>query len=415
MSEQITEHNQAAVQCDHDRYKVLVSEFSIYLKARGYSKGTQLNYRSVLTHLVHWLSEEPGYRMIDGQVVRAFLQNHLPACHCPRSAFKELRTSSAALNQLLRMLGQDRWHSPCFKSSAAVEETIRQFDDFQRDVCGLAEATLLRRRNCVRTFLSSLFGDGQIDPQNITPEVLLKFVTDKAANLKPSSVGALSCALRSYLRFLQFKGESNTALIAAVPRPPIWSLASLPPSLSKTDMDRFWAAFDTTLTNSKRDYAMARCLADMGLRCCEVASMKLDDIDWQNGILQLHLSKSRRQDQLPLPDITGHAIVDYLRNSRPATTSRSVFVYHRAPMGQGVAVTTVRSAIHSAFVRADLPCRGTHILRHTAATLMVQGGATIKEVADVLRHRSINTTAIYTKVNLPELQRVAMPWPGRLS
>ena len=84
-------------------------------------------------------------------------------------------------------------------------------------------------------------------------------------------------------------------------------------------------------------------------------------------------------------------------------------------MGQGVAVTTVRSAIHSAFVRADLPCRGTHILRHTAATLMIQGGATIKEVADVLRHRSINTTAIYTKVNLPELQRVAMPWPGRLS
>jgi len=282
-------------------------------------------------------------------------------------------------------------------------------------VCGLAEATLLRRRNCVRTFLSSLFGDGPIDPQKITPKVLLKFVTDKAANLKPSSVGSLSCALRSYLRFLQFKGESNTALIAAVPRPPIWSLASLPPSLSKTDMDRFWAAFDTTLTNNKRDYAMARCMADMGLRCHEVASMRLDDIDWQNGILQLHLSKSRRQEQLPLPDITGRAIVDYLRNSRPTTASRSLFVYHRAPMGQGVAVTTVRSAIHSAFARADLPCRGTHVLRHTAATIMVQGGATIKEVADVLRHRSINTTAIYTKVNLPELQRVVMPWPERPS
>jgi len=415
MSEQLTEHNQATVQCDHDRYKVLVSEFSIYLKARGYSEGTQLNYRSALTHLVHWLSEEPEYRMIDGQVVRAFLQNHLPACHCPPPAFKELRTASAALNQLLLMQGQDRWHSPCFKSSAAVEETIRQFDDFQRDVGGLAEATLLRRRNCVRTFLSSLFGDGPIDLQSITPEALAKFVTDKAAGLKSSSVGTLLCALRSYLRFLQFNGESNITLIAAVPRPPNWSLASLPPSLSKTDMDRFWAAFDITLTNGKRDYAMARCLADLGLRCHEVASMRLDDIDWQNGVLQLHLSKSRRQDQLPLPDITGRAIVDYLRTSRPTTASRSVFVYHRAPMGQGVAVTAVRSAIRGAFARADLHCTGTHILRHTAATQMVQGGASIKEVADVLRHRSINTTAIYTKVNLPELQRVAMPWPGRLS
>jgi integrase len=180
-------------------------------------------------------------------------------------------------------------------------------------------------------------------------------------------------------------------------------------------MDQFWAAFDNTLTDNKRDYAMARCLADMGLRCHEVASMKLDDIDWQNGVLQLHLSKSRRQEQLPLPDITGRAIVDYLRNSRPPTASRSVFVYHRAPIGQGVAVTTVRSAIHSAFARANLPRRGTHILRHTAATRMIQGGATIKDVADVLHHRRINTTAIYTKINLPELQRVAMPWPGRSS
>ncbi|MCP4285764.1 MAG: tyrosine-type recombinase/integrase [Gammaproteobacteria bacterium] len=415
MSEQLTEHNQITAQYDNDGYKALVSEFSIYLKTRGYCEGTQLNYRSALTHLVRWLSVESEYRMIDGQTVRAFLQNHLPACHCPPPVFRELRTVRAALNQLLLMQGQDRLHPPCFKGSVAVEDTIHQFDDFQRDVCGLAEATLLRRRNCVRAFLSSLFSDGPIDPQSITPEALLKFVTDKATDLKPSSVGSLLCALRSYLRFLQFKGESNITLIDAVPSPPNWSLASLPPSLSKTDMDRFWAAFDTTLTNGKRDYAMARCLADLGLRCHEVASMRLDDIDWQNGVLQLYLTKSRRQDQLPLPDITGRAIVDYLRNSRPTTTSQSMFVYHRAPLGQGVAVTTVHSAICSALARAGLRCTGTHILRHTAATLMVQGGATIKEVADVLRHRSINTTAIYTKVNLPELQRVAMPWPGRLS
>lgn len=412
MSERLTKQ-QPAVPCGHDRYKDLASEFAIYLKARGYSEGTQRDYRSVLLHFVHWLTKEHGCRTIDGQAVRNFLQDHLPECHCPPPVFKQLRTASAALNQLLLMQGQDRWYSPCFKSSSAVEETIRQFDDFQRNVCGLAEATLLRRRNCVRSFLSSLFGDGPIDPRKITPKVLLEFVADKAANLKPSSVGSLSCALRGYLRFLQFKGESNTALITAVPRPPIWSLASLPPSLSEADMDQFWAGFDNTLTNNKRDYAMARCMADMGLRCHEVASMRLDDIDWQNGVLQLHLSKSRRQEQLPLPDITGRAIVDYLHNSRPPTASRSVFVYHRAPMGQGVSVTTVRSVIHSAFARADLPCRGTHILRHTAATRMIQGGATIKEVADVLRHRSINTTAIYTKVNLPELQRVAMPWPGR--
>ena len=203
--------------------------------------------------------------------------------------------------------------------------------------------------------------------------------------------------------------------MAAVPKPPNWSLAPLPPSLNNTDMKKFWAAFDTSTSIGKRDYAMARCLADLGLRCNEVASMKIDDIDWHRGVIQLSHIKSRREEQLPLPDITGRAIVDYLRNGRPTTTSRTIYVFHRAPLGKGVANTTVHDAICRAFSHADLPWTGTHILRHTVATKMVQSGVTLKEVADVLRHRSINTTQIYTKVNLPELKRVAMPWPRRLS
>ena len=99
----------------------------------------------------------------------------------------------------------------------------------------------------------------------------------------------------------------------------------------------------------------------------------------------------------------------------PATTSRSIFVFHSAPFGRGVAKTTVRGAIRRAFLRADLPWTGTHILRHTMATKMIQSGVTLKEIADVLRHRNMDTTQIYTKVNLPELEQVAMPWPGRQS
>jgi len=117
--------------------------------------------------------------------------------------------------------------------------------------------------------------------------------------------------------------------------------------------------------------------------------------------------------RLPLPQITGAALVDYLGHGRPATSSRSVFVLHRAPRGQAATNTTVRGAIRRAFERAGLPWSGTHILRHTAATRMVQGGASLKEVADVLGHRSIDTTLIYTKVDLPQLSRVALPWPGR--
>jgi len=152
---------------------------------------------------------------------------------------------------------------------------------------------------------------------------------------------------------------------------------------------------------------------DLGLRCHEVAALQLEDINWYHGIVELHSSKNRQIGQLPLPERTGRAIVDYLRDGRPATTSRSIFVLHRAPLGRGVANTTVRGAIRRAFSRANLPWTGTHILRHTMATKMIQSGVPLKEIADVLRHRNIDTTQIYTKVNLPELAQVPIPWPGR--
>lgn len=416
MSEQYSKYEQPAVDGDQDGYEALICDFTAHLKARGHSDKTQHSYRSALMHFLCWLAKEPPEsQAIDSRTVRTFLQEHLPDCHCPPPVYKALKTVRAALNQLLLMLGKDQLPPPYSMTSAAIEDTLHQFDNFQRDVCGLTESTRWNRQRWVRTFLVALFGTAQIDPQRITVKALVNYVSNEAVGLKPSSVGVLLSALRSYLRFLQFKGDSNVALIAAVPSPPNWSLATLPPSLSDAEMGKFWATFDISTPIGKRDYAMARCLADLGLRCHEVTSMRIDDVDWRSGLIFLYHNKSRRQEQLPLPKITGLAVVDYLRNGRPATTSRSIFVYHRAPMGRGVANTTVRGAIRRAFARANLPWTGTHILRHTAATRMVQGGATLKEVADVLRHRSINTTQIYTKVNLPELQHVTMPWPGRQS
>lgn len=415
MSERFPKHWPISDAGDRAFYETLTCNFSTYLTARGHSDGTQHAYGSALVHFVRWLMDQPSKeRVINTKTVCTFLQEHLPVCHCPSPVYKEHKTVRAALNQLLLMLGYGRQVPPGSRGSAAVECTLHQFDDFLRDVCGVAESTRLNRQRQVRIFLVAMFGTGPVAPLSITSDFLVKFVIDKAVDLKPSSVGVLLSAIRSYLRFLQFKGESNVALIAAVPRPPNWSLVPLPPSLSDADMDRFWAAFNIFTPIGKRDYAMARCLADLGLRCHEVASMRIDDINWRRGIIQLYHNKSRREEQLPLPDITGRAIVDYLCNGRPATASRSIYVFHRAPVGRGVANTTVRGAIRRAFSRAGLAWTGTHILRHTAATRMVQGGVTLKEVADILRHRSIDTTQIYTKVNLPELKLVAMPWPGRL-
>jgi len=416
MPEQVYSHHSVVAAETKNVYESVVNEFTSYLIDRGHTHSTRHAYLSALKHFVYWLTKESSeIGVIDSRSVRTFLYEHLPNCQCPPPVVKAQKTVRAALHQLLVMLGCERPLPDVSKNSVEIDRSLHQFDEYLHDVCGLTESTCFSRNRQVRVFLVELFGTKPITPLKITPDILLKFVTNKAARLKPSSVGVLLGALRSYLRFLQFKGESNVALIAAVPRPPNWSLAPLPPSLSDADMEKFWATFNCFTPIGKRDYAISRCLADLGMRCHEVASMQISDIDWHNGIIHLYHNKSRREELLPLPDITGRTVVDYLRNGRPATSSRSIFVFHRAPTGKGVAGTTVRGAVRRAFSRASLPWTGTHILRHTAAARMVKGGATLKEVADVLRHDCIDTTQIYTKVNLSELKHVAIPWPGRRS
>jgi site-specific recombinase XerD len=154
-------------------------------------------------------------------------------------------------------------------------------------------------------------------------------------------------------------------------------------------------------------------MARIGLRVGEVAQITLDDIDWQAGTLSLPMPKGRRQRILPLPQEVGNAIVAYLRKGRPLTNERHIFVSHRPPAGTALNKDVLRQYIRCAFIRAglDTPSKGTRILRHTAATQLIRTGATMKEIADVLGHSSIDTTCIYAKVDIPSLKEVAMPWP----
>jgi integrase len=152
-------------------------------------------------------------------------------------------------------------------------------------------------------------------------------------------------------------------------------------------------------------------LTDLGLRDGEVARLRLDDLDWRQSTMQIARTKSRRDDLLPLPSAVARAIAAYLRSGRPENAERQVFLRVRPPREHGL--RNVGNVILKAAARAGMRSivTGARILRQTAATRMVRRGASLKEVADVLRHRSLDTTAIYTKVDLPRLARVAAPWP----
>jgi len=196
-----------------------------------------------------------------------------------------------------------------------------------------------------------------------------------------------------------------------------WRLAPLPETLSNPEISQLLDSFDRNTPASLRDYAMVRCLVDLGLRAGEVVQIHLDDINWREGTLQIRRSKSRGTQVIPLPDPTGRAIADYIRLARKATTtSRAVFVRHSAPTNLPLGTGRVHQAVHAAYVRCGWRDRsGTHLLRHSVARRLLRSGLSLKVVADVLRHKSIETTAIYTKIDLRSLEAVTLPWPGRRS
>ena len=162
---------------------------------------------------------------------------------------------------------------------------------------------------------------------------------------------------------------------------------------------------------------MALCLADLGLRVGEVARIQLEDLNWHRGTLRLRRTKGKRIDELPLPVRTGQAIVQYLQRRTARRSNRALFVRQRPPLDAQLTVEIVYAVMRRAYARAGIvkPWSGTHRLRHSLACHLVNAGVPLKGIADVLRHRSLNTTAIYAKANITQLTAVALPWPGRAS
>jgi integrase len=218
--------------------------------------------------------------------------------------------------------------------------------------------------------------------------------------------------VRSYLRFRAFEGDRVEHLLPIVGSPANWRLAPLPQTLNQSEVRRLLDAFPPGLPSRLRCYAIVRCLVDLGLRSSEAIALELDHIDWTAGTIRICKAKSRRADILPLPQVTGAAIAEYIRSERPQTSSRRIFVRHLAPVEVPVAAGVVRRTVREAYRRAGLPHTRVHILRHTLASRLLNSGGTLKEVADLLRHRALDTSLIYAKVDFGHLSAVAMPWPG---
>jgi site-specific recombinase XerD len=392
--------------------------YAKFLVSRGYkSTSTTRKYLAHAAHFLRWLKRK-RHRVgdIDEAMVNRFRDRHLPVCRCGRQCPRDPLDSRSALGRLLELLRGQRWIAPIpLAAKCAFEVELEAFEHHLVTVCGLCEGTCRVYLWHVRRFLLSRFGDARTNINGLTVQDVRRFVERQSQPRQPSSVRSIGVALRSYLRFKALNGATVTPLIEAIPCVARWRLAGLPPTLTQEEIQRLLNAFDPARAAGLRDHAMVRCLTDLGLRAGEVARLQLEDVDWRAGTLTIR-GKGRRSDVLPLPRRVGSALAQYLRKGRPRTPSRALFMRLNAPLNKPVQKSTVYAAMYAAACRSGLQDRltGTHVLRHSVATRLVQRGASLKSIADLLRHRSLDTTTIYAKVDFPALARVALPWPGRL-
>lgn len=386
--------------------------FARRLSEYGYAIDTGQQQLRMVSHLSQWMD-------------RRGLQAHDLSEPVLKRFLADRRRQGRARNTDPRALG---WFLEHLQQTGVVESTSplpadsmqgdleRDFERYLLQERGLATATIHNYLGVARRFLTAHLNKETGDSQQLRHSDVIRFVCQVARSQPPSSAKYTITGLRAFLRFLYVRGRSAVDLASSVPTIPHWKLTSIPKSLKCHEVESLLRSCDRMTTVGKRDYAVLCLLARLGLRAGEVVSMTLDDVDWRSAEVTIR-GKGGTRERLPILAEVGLALATYLREARPACVTRHLFVTARAPFHELGGPTTVCRIVEQAIKRAGLnpPQRGAHLLRHTLATTLLQRGASLREIGDILRHRHPATTQIYAKVDTTALQTLAQPWPEGVS
>lgn len=391
-----------------------VDAFMELLKRGNYSRQTTGGHIGALAHFAHWMTRcRLTAEQLDDDCVTQFLSFHLPNCDCHSAALRNHGSLSAGLGLLLAVLRDHRVIAEQMPPTGPIADELRRYDAHMCDARGLAVGTRKDRLYMAGQLLRWRFADREFIVKELLVADLRGFITKELERVNTiSHAKYLAASFRAYFRYRLTCGDEVRGLLGAISTPAQWTLASLPRALSPQEVQRLMTHCEQTLSSPLRLLSMVRLALDLGLRGGEIAKLELGDIDWRAGTVMLKRTKSVRQDILPLPAATGEALAEYLRHERPISTIKTIFVRLKAPHDQPIEVDAVRAVISKALRCAGIVHGGSHSLRHTLACRIVNNGGSIKEVADVLRHRSLNTSLIYAKLDQHSLVEVALPWPG---
>jgi site-specific recombinase XerD len=387
-----------------------IDAFADDLERDGYAPASAVRYIRAASHLGCFVQRKDGaLEDIDLKLLDAFCR-HLRRCRCPH--FKRVKISYHAQFGVKLFYRHLVRHGVCGDESEQSQNQtpplVTAFCDWFRTHRGVKEPTL-RQYARGATALIRVLGENIAE---WNARALRDFLLEQASECGTPTTQALITSVRAFLRFLNFRGEFRDDLALAIPAVAHWRLARLPRSLATEEVKRLLAACNGTNPGRLRDRAILLMLTRLGLRSGDIARLRLTDIDWASGTLQV-VGKGRYQVRLPLPQDVGDALLRYLEVRSSNIGADHIFVRSIAPYRPFTSGDGVSSVVKHALKRAniDAPAKGAHLLRHTATTEMLRNGVPLDQAGLVLRHRSIDMTAYYAKVDLALLKQVAQPWP----
>jgi integrase/recombinase XerD len=368
------------------------------LVEQGYVPSAAEGQLRLMAHLSRWLVEQRADPLVlTADVVDQFLGSR--------------RAGRRAVGPLLSYLRDLGVVAQPAAADTPLERLLAQYRDYLVRERGLVAGSVELRERVARLFLVERPEPLELALQQLQAGDVTAFVVaqcrDKRRGVAWSKT--LTSGLRSLLRYLHLTGWVPVGLSQAVPTVAGWRLASLPRALEAEQVQRLLLSCDRSTAVGGRNFAILMLLSRLGLRSCEVAALRLDDIDWRAGELTIR-GKGSRSERLPLAHDVGESLVSYLCAGRSQTACREVFLRAVAPHG-AISPAGVRSVVHGACDRAGMARVGAHRLRHTLATELLRTGAGLEQIAQVLRHSSVATTAVYAKVDRASLRSLARPWP----
>ncbi len=385
-----------------------ISGLRSYLHGQGYTPLSANNLARVMAHLSCWLRQrrlEPN--ALNARLVGQFLQ------YRRRAGYRHF-LSGRGIEPVIDYLREEKVVPPLTQDGATsprseLESVLAAYTKYLVQERALTPQTIRWYTRVASEFFDA-HGNGDVSRlRSLTGRELSKFILKAVRNSNRASGGTVASALRAVLRYLFLSGIISIDLAKSVPAV-AGSRVSLPKAVSPEAVKSLLWSCDRRTHDGRRSFAVILLMVRLGLRRGEVLAMELNDIQWRQGELIVR-GKGRCVERLPLPEDIGQALASYIRYSRPKVTTRKVFVRHRAPH-RSLSSSGITAIVYRACVRAKIPRVGTHRLRHTAATEMLRRGASLSEIAQVLRHRSVETTAIYAKVDHISLRTLVQPWPG---